>query len=128
MLLGGKSYDEAVKSAKKELDLDLGYGSVKKMVSRMIETIYLFRDGKESDPLIDTILSAFDVMKNLSNKIPELIDQGASLDSVLKLYKEMSSSLNNLTNRMIDISSIYSNSKLENMMSNKKVTKNVTKK
>jgi hypothetical protein len=67
-------------------------------------------------------------MKNLANKIPELIDTGTSLDSVLKLYKEMSSSLNNLTNQMIEMTSSYSDKKIKEYLPDKEVTKNVTKK
>jgi hypothetical protein len=112
MLLEGKSYDEAVKSAKEELDFDLGTGSVRKMVSRIIEAYNLFENKKESDSLLDIMISALNVMKNLANKIPELVDQGASPDNVLRLYKEMSSSLNNLTNSLIKIGSSYTNKKM----------------
>jgi hypothetical protein len=115
MLLEGKNYAEALDSAKEELDFSLGTGSVKKMVSRIIETYQLFEDGKESDPLLDIMVSALNVMKNLANKVPELIDQGASPESVLRVYKEMSYSLNHLTNSLIKISSVYPEEKLENI-------------
>ena len=104
MLLDGKSYEDALESAREELDFELGAGAVKRMVSGIIEIYYLFRDGKESDPLIDVMLSIFNVMQALADKLPDIIDAGVSVDSVVKLYREVSVSLNNLTNSLVKIS------------------------
>jgi len=102
--LDGKSYEDALESAREELDFELGAGAVKRMVSGIIEIYYLFRDGKESDPLIDVMLSIFNVMQALADKLPDIIDAGVSVDSVVKLYREVSVSLNNLTNSLVKIS------------------------